>query len=526
MPTPSKTANGRPITYMKITDPSSPVNESYKGKVLVTAQHHVQGMTGAAMVLYIAESLLDAANLPYLQSKVFYLVPVVNPDSYILATPADAFTSPHYKNQAVTSCSTGAKGVNLDRNYNSGFVIQSDSCGKEYSGTQAFSELETSAINTLVGSIGGLDLAVDYDLTGQLYLLPKAAALSQNYELIPDYMTFVTQFAGSGEFQQSSASLSTYFSADAAAAGGTFIDYIATSTPALAFQVRLGQKDQAPVNLVSLLQSHLPAFLYLATHTKTYLSYFLTRLKLQTVQETACTTQCLHNWAISTIQLPFLLKNDAVGASAPIVFSLDLTFPTNSTYNFLITNVTVSSYAYANTSYLFTGGAALAYTNETVALPVLKLRASMPADRTRVLYVLTVNIERFKNPNETTYKDETLAFTYTASVNGISTSLIGLKDSSTWTYSLKASYVSSPNNTETPNPAPTVTVPSSAFGVGYEEPVMLGLGLLLLLLFVLVAVGMCGVVWMLNKPGAEAAEMPLAKQGSDSEAPFSPPPQV
>lgn len=520
----SKTANGHSLTYMKITDPSSPVGESYKGKVLVTAQHHVQGMTGASMVLYIAESLLDPASLSYLQSKVFYLVPIVNPDSYSLASPADTFTSPYYKNQAGTSCSTGVKGVNLDRNYNSGFVAQTDSCGQEYGGAQAFSEVETSTIHDLVGSIGGLDLAIDYDLTGQLYLLPKAAAQSASYELSPDYAAFVTQFTGSGEFQQSGASLSTYFSADTTAASGTFVDYITSSTTALAFQVRLGQKDQPAASLVSLLQSHLPAFLYLTAHTKTYLSYFLTRLKLQTIQETVCTTQCTHNWAISTIKLPFLLRNDAVGASAPIVFSLDLTFPTSSTYNFLITNVTVASHAYAATDYSFAGGVSLAYTNETVLLPVLKLRASMPPDRIRALYALTVNIERFKNPNVTTYLDETLAFTYTASVNGISTSLLGLKDSSTWTYSLKASYVSSPDEGNTPTPVPTVT-PSSVFGVGYEEPVMVGLGILLLLLFVLVAVGMCGVIWMLNKPGAEAAEMPLAK-GRESEAAFSPPPQV
>ncbi len=250
---------------------------------------------------------------------------------------------------------------------------------------------------------------------------------------------------------------------------------------------------------------------------------------LQTIKEPACTAiQCAHSWAISTVQLPFLLKNDAVGTSAPIVFSLDLTFPANSTYNYLINNITVSSYAYTSTDYSFGTGVSMVYTNVTAALPVLKLRISMPNDRTRALYALTVNIERFKNPNTTTYKDESLSFTYTASVNGISTSLAGLQYSATWTYGLKASYVPGQDTSETPEPTPTEVVDSTGFGVGYGEPVMVGLGILILLLFVLVAVGMCGIVWMLNKPGAEAAEMPLAKdkQGNESEVPLGPPQQV
>ena len=522
----SKTASGQSITYMKITDTTSPVEEAYKGKVLVTAQHQVKGMIGASMVLYIAESLLESANLSTLQSKVFYLVPVVNPDSYSLSSPSTSLTSPYYKNQEVTNCTAG-KGVNLDRNYPSGHVVVSDSCDNQYGGAAPCSAAETSVIRDLIMStIAQLDLAVDYDSVGQLYVLPKAANSISSYELNPDYTAFINQFGSSGEFGQSGASLSTYYSADGAAAGGTFIDYVSTSTSALPFQMRLGQ-NPAPTSPLSLLQAHFPAFLYLATHTKTHISYFLARLMLQNIKEPACTAiQCAHSWAISTIQLPFLLKNDAVGTSAPLVFSLDLTFPANSTYNYLINNITVSSNAFASTNYSFETGVSLPYTNVTTAMPVLKLRLSMPNDRTRVLYALTVNIERFKNPNVTTYNDESLSFTYTASVNGIATSLVGLQYSATWTYGLKASYVPEQNITNPPEPTPTGTVDITGFGVGYGEPVMVGLGILILLLFVLVAVGMCGIVWMLNKPGAEAAELPLAKDKHESEVPLGPPQQV
>lgn len=511
---------------MKITDTTSPVDEAYKGKVLVTAQHLVKGMIGASMVLYIAESLLEPANLSAIQSKVFYLVPVVNPDSYSLSSSSTSLSSPYYRNQEGTSCATG-KGVNLDRNYPSGFIVQSDTCDNQYGGATALSAAETSGIRDLIGTIGQLDLAIDYDSVGPVYILPKAASSSPSYELNPDYTAFINQFGSSGEFGQSSASISTYYSADGAAAGGTFIDYISTTTSALPFQVRLGT-NPAPTNPLSVLQNNLPAFLYLAAHTKTNISYVLARLKLQNIKEPACTAiQCTHSWAISTIQLPFLLKNDAVGTSAPIVFSLDLTFPANSTYDYLINNITVSSYAYASTEYSFVGGVSLAYTNVTTAMPVLQLRVSMPIDRVRAVYALTVNIERFKNPNVASFKDESLSLTYTASVNGISTSLLGLRDSSTWTYSLKSSYVPEQNTPDTPDPTPTETVDVTGFGVGYGEPVMVGLGILILLLFVLVAVGMCGIVWMLNKPGAEAAEMPPKdKQGNESEVPFGPPQQV
>lgn len=252
---------------------------------------------------------------------------------------------------------------------------------------------------------------------------------------------------------------------------------------------------------------------------------------MSTVQEPKCgtTVSCAHSWAISTIQLPFVLKNDAIGSTSPIVFQLDLSFPSNSTYTYLLTNLTRSSYDYTSTAYDFTSGISIAYTNTTVNLPTLQLRASMPSDRTRVLYTLMVNIERFKNPEVASYKDEVLAFSYRASVNGIDTALTGMKSQSSGTYGLQASYVNTPSTPDNSTPTDNGSNAQTAvFAVGYKEPVVLGLGLLLLLLFAIIAVGICGLIWLLNKPGAEAGELTGAKAGKsgESEVPFSPQPRV
>ena len=268
----TKTANGKSIPYLKITDTSSTIAEQYKAKILVTAQHQVLGMTGASMVLYIAESLLESSNLSYLQSKVFYLVPVVNVDSYSLADANSPFSTQYVKNQNGGTCASGKKGVNLDRNYASSFAVQTDQCGDEYGGAQAFSEAETTGIKDLIGGIGSLDLVVDYDKSGAMYILPKASGTSPSYDLSADYSAFITQFSTSGDFAQSGGSLTTYYSADSASAGGAFIDYISASTSALPIQIRLGPLNQSPTTALStLLQNNLPAFFYLTMHTRTNL---------------------------------------------------------------------------------------------------------------------------------------------------------------------------------------------------------------------------------------------------------------
>ena len=252
----TNTTGNRPLTVLKVTDPSSPIPEALKGKVLVTAQHHAAGMTGAAMACYLLDSLLDRTDLTMtelLTGKVIYVLPVVNPDSYVKLDKAAPYAAKYMKNRDLGSvaCTPPAEaGVNLDRNYDAGFYASTEPCSVNYPGQTAFSEVETKYVQSLMTS-NKIDLVIDYDVGGDVYLFPPAgtgAALGTNDA------AFVQSFKGSLEFAKTYASSSTYAQTDGVQANGTLVDWAYSVNKAFSVQARIGDAAVPSTGLLAVLQ--------------------------------------------------------------------------------------------------------------------------------------------------------------------------------------------------------------------------------------------------------------------------------
>ena len=240
-----KTTGGHSLTTIKVTDPTSPITEGDRGKVLVLAQHHVVGLIGASMACYILENVLDRNDeemVNLLKTKVIYLIPIVNPDSYTLANLNTPSNTPFLKNQNLggTSCvETGSPGINLDKNYGEWFATDVNPCNATYGGTAAFSETETQVVRNLMTTVG-FDLVVSYDKTGNYYVLPSDQ-LSNSFSLSQDDSSFFTSFTQSTDYSLTGATTKTSDDVDKETPNGALLSWAYTGMHVFAVQARIGE---------------------------------------------------------------------------------------------------------------------------------------------------------------------------------------------------------------------------------------------------------------------------------------------
>ena len=243
------------------------------------------------------------------------------------------------------------------------------------------------------------------------------------------------------------------------------------------------------------------------------------------VQEVYCSASvpCLTSSAISRLQFPVIITNDAIGTPAPITVRVSMDLPVESTYLLRVTNVTDDVEAVGASNYTLVGGKNILFTNTSES--PLPLRATLPTPRARALHVFSVFVER--SAISTSTNDEDLHFSFSVTINGQVSNI----DYTNQTYSSvfrlkKSAAVVQTNDTNVTN-TPDFVVPSIGFKVGYDEPVMVGLGVLIFLLFILLVAGLCTLLWLANRPPKDSSELPLNKSPENitSEVPLSPGPQ-
>ncbi len=172
----------RPINVMRLTSSTGGANKP--GVFLNGCQHAREWITPAA-VMYIADTLVrgygtDARVTALLDSRVFYLVAVSNPDGYNYSWTTDRLWR---KNRR------GNYGVDLNRNWGFGWggPGSSDNQNTEiYRGTAPFSEPESAALAGYVRAHLNIDRHVDIHSYSQLVLYPWG----WTRDLCPDDETF------------------------------------------------------------------------------------------------------------------------------------------------------------------------------------------------------------------------------------------------------------------------------------------------------------------------------------------------
>jgi hypothetical protein len=154
------TGEGRTVWSVKISD-NADVNESAtEPAVYFDALHHAREPQAMAGTMYFMYWLLDNYNTnpeaKYLvDSREIYFVPVVNPDGYVYNQTTNPNGGGSWRKNRRNNGS--CFGVDLNRNYNYGWGLNSgssgDPCSDTYRGPSAASEPEAQAIKNLCTSI-------------------------------------------------------------------------------------------------------------------------------------------------------------------------------------------------------------------------------------------------------------------------------------------------------------------------------------------------------------------------------------
>ncbi len=158
--------------------------------VLFTALHHGREPGGVSTIIYFLWDLLekyernDKEALFLLNTRNLYVVPVVNPDGYLLNNRIDSNGYARggglwRKNRRRVNDSV--YGVDLNRNYGPLEFWNADNNGSEiaptgstYRGSSPFSEPETRALRDLCIA-KRFKTAINYDSSGEVIILPYAA---------------------------------------------------------------------------------------------------------------------------------------------------------------------------------------------------------------------------------------------------------------------------------------------------------------------------------------------------------------
>lgn len=151
---------GRTIWSVKISD-NADVNESAtEPAVYFDALHHAREPQAMASTVYFMYWLLDnyntSAEAKYLvDNREIYFIPVANPDGYVYNQTTNPNGGGMWRKNRRNNGS--CFGVDLNRNYNYGWGLNSgssgDPCSDTYRGPSAASEPETQAIKNLCTAI-------------------------------------------------------------------------------------------------------------------------------------------------------------------------------------------------------------------------------------------------------------------------------------------------------------------------------------------------------------------------------------
>ncbi|XP_060074548.1 carboxypeptidase B-like [Ylistrum balloti] len=143
---PNRTVDENEIHVVKISHPEKKVNQS----IFIDCGIHAREWISPAFCLHAIKQLLHG-NHSLLSDFNWHIVPVLNPDGYAYSHNMDRLWR---KNRRVNGESLNCRGVDLNRNfgfmYDPGTGGSMDACSDIYTGTEAFSEVESDGISRYI----------------------------------------------------------------------------------------------------------------------------------------------------------------------------------------------------------------------------------------------------------------------------------------------------------------------------------------------------------------------------------------
>lgn len=170
-------SEGQPLIMIRVS--SDQKNADSRKALLVVGTHHAREHLATETPLLILKNLVQKAITDkdfnnILKTKTLYFVPVLNPDGTIYDLHNGNFQF-WRKNTRIAIPSSGQRGVDLNRNYDSMFGGggSSDNPSSEtYHGPNAFSEPETQALKNFITQRTNINFILTYHSFSELVLYP------------------------------------------------------------------------------------------------------------------------------------------------------------------------------------------------------------------------------------------------------------------------------------------------------------------------------------------------------------------
>ncbi len=140
-----------------------------KPALFYTGTIHAREWIGIELSLTFAKYILEHIDYDpqlneILDSTTLYMVPCANPDGYEYSRNHFSFWRKNRRKNG-----DGSFGVDLNRNFEIGFLANKDMTSNVYSGPYAFSEPETSALRDFVLDHRNITIALDYHSQGNVF---------------------------------------------------------------------------------------------------------------------------------------------------------------------------------------------------------------------------------------------------------------------------------------------------------------------------------------------------------------------
>ncbi|MBW7904369.1 MAG: M14 family metallocarboxypeptidase [Phycisphaerae bacterium] len=184
----------REIFGIKITGPNAPPD---RRAVIFHGCQHAREWISVSVPMYIADQLIrEYDNDPQIKavvdSTVFYIIPIVNPDGYVYTWGPDRLWRKNRRNNG-----NGTWGVDNNRNWGyqwGGAGSSGDGSSEVYRGTAPFSEPETAAMRDFIEAHPEIVAHIDFHSYAQLVMSPWAYVAAE--PPAPDRVTFNELTAG------------------------------------------------------------------------------------------------------------------------------------------------------------------------------------------------------------------------------------------------------------------------------------------------------------------------------------------
>jgi hypothetical protein len=144
-------------------------NADLKPALLFTGTIHAREWIGNELSVHFIDYLLknyqsDPKVASALTKNTLYMVPCLNPDGFEYSRQHFSFWRKNRRNNK-----DGTYGVDLNRNFDIGFVKTKDTSSNVYSGPEPFSEPETRAMRDFVAAHDNITIALDYHSQGNVF---------------------------------------------------------------------------------------------------------------------------------------------------------------------------------------------------------------------------------------------------------------------------------------------------------------------------------------------------------------------